>query len=269
MDAKLHVLDDASTKVTVFRKPTHTDQYLNFDSHHPLEQKRSVVRSLFNRANIITDKKDRDAEISHCKRALEANGYEPWIFSSLNNTKKKTEPQQRDPTARRTQVGLPYVKGVSERLQRTFRKHGLGVYHKPTNSIRSMLVRPKDKTPPLSQCGVIYEIDCADCSSTYIGETARPLATRLKEHQKSTQSAVAEHTSKTSHNIDWDSVQVIDKEQYTIPRKIREAIHIRQRRPAMNRDSGWDLPPLYDHLLSPDRTTPRSGDVTSSLPHTA
>ena len=41
---------DGSLDVTVYRKPTHTDHYLNFQSHHSNYVKRGLVRCLHNRA---------------------------------------------------------------------------------------------------------------------------------------------------------------------------------------------------------------------------
>ena len=37
---------DGSLSITVYRKPTHTDQYLQWDSHHNLSAKFSVINTL-------------------------------------------------------------------------------------------------------------------------------------------------------------------------------------------------------------------------------
>ena len=45
--------------VLAYRKPTHTDQYLHYSSHHQTSSKESLVSSLFNRTHsIITNKYD-------------------------------------------------------------------------------------------------------------------------------------------------------------------------------------------------------------------
>ena len=55
-------------KQLTFWKNTHTDQYLNFSSHHPLHQKMGVIHTLLDRYKTLVTKeadkrKERDAGI--------------------------------------------------------------------------------------------------------------------------------------------------------------------------------------------------------------
>ena len=76
MDAKVSRQEDGSMKVEVYRKKTHTDQYLNFESHHPLQHKLGVVRTLYDRCdNIVTQPTDAVKETGHVNKALGACGY--------------------------------------------------------------------------------------------------------------------------------------------------------------------------------------------------
>ena len=75
------------------------------------------------------------------------------------------------------------------------------------------------------------------------------LATRMKDHLnlRSPLTAVGEHCAHEHHKITKDSVKQLAREDVWLKRKVREAIKIGQ--PAMNRDPGYELPPIYDELL--------------------
>ena len=68
---------------------------------------------------------------------------------------------------------LPYMEGVTERLQRTFRKHDISLYSKAGFTIRNAVVSPKDPLDIGEQCGVIYEYACDVCGELYVGEPGR------------------------------------------------------------------------------------------------
>ena len=47
---------DGKLSITVYRKPTHMDQYLQWDSHHHLSAKYSVINTLTHRAKTVCNK---------------------------------------------------------------------------------------------------------------------------------------------------------------------------------------------------------------------
>jgi len=60
LDTLLVRREDGSVKLLVYRKKSHTDQYLNFNSHHPLNHKLAVIRTLLERCcSIVTEEDDR------------------------------------------------------------------------------------------------------------------------------------------------------------------------------------------------------------------
>ena len=73
--------DDGSLDNTVYKKPTHTDQYLDFQSHHPPNVKRGLVRCLYDRARAITSTQDDlQKEEHHLSDVLRQNVY-PSAFT--------------------------------------------------------------------------------------------------------------------------------------------------------------------------------------------
>ena len=52
-------------------------------------------------------------------------------------------------------VTIPYVRGVSEALQITFKRHGVATAMKEYKTLKQLLVHPKDKQPAQNS-GVWY-----------------------------------------------------------------------------------------------------------------
>ncbi|KAI8496553.1 hypothetical protein Bbelb_258520 [Branchiostoma belcheri] len=242
LDTLTVVKDDGSLDIRIYRKPTHTDQYLNFSSNHPLEHKLGVIRTLFHRADtIITNPQDREAEKEHITQALLNCGYPKWAVSKATAPKRSTTDRNRQSNSSTRQnrglVVLPYVKNTSEALRRIFGTHGVKTCFKPTRTLRQLLVAPKDRTPKEQKCGVIYHIRCAGqnirgpCPETYIGETERSLKTRFLEHRRpsSNTSEVSQHIHIESpgHTVTLDKVRILDTEQDYFVRGVKEAVYIR------------------------------------------
>lgn len=283
-DGKLPFLDvlitrkeDGKLKFQVYRKPTHTDQYLNFESHHPLEHKLSVVRTLFQRSqNLVTELQDRHEEDTHIEKALKACGYPEWSLRTVKSRldQRRAKNSKKDEVKRpHSQVVIPYVEKVSNAMARVLKKHGIAAAFRPFTTLRRLLVHPKDKLKTEETTECVYRIPCKNCDKVYVGETGRRFGTRLNEHKKEVEaeddraytrsrklrsnqerhkSAITDHALRENHVIDWTGAEIVDRETDRKTRWIKEAIHIRKEgKKALNRDEGsYNLSHVYDRLLA-------------------
>ena len=252
--------EDGSLKVTIYRKPTHTDQYLSFQSNHPLEHKLGVVRTLHHRADcVVTEEADLTSEREHIDNALKACGYPDWSLEKAktkrnNQNTRKTQARSNQP--RKGFVTLPYISGLTEPLRRVFKHYGISSCVKPTNTLRQLLCAPKDKAKKELITGPIYQISCdgRGCSGTYIGESERTLKARFQEHTRpsNNSSEVSRHINRDcpGHTISLDSTILLDREPRWFERGVKEAIYIRAHNPSLNKDGGrHQLPHIWDRVI--------------------
>ena len=87
-----------SIESTVYRKPTHTDRYLDYNSNHPISAKLSAIHTLIPRAKqVCSIPVFLVKEMDHCHKVLQDKHYPTQFFQQgkLNRkpTKSQTHPQ--------------------------------------------------------------------------------------------------------------------------------------------------------------------------------
>ena len=148
---------DGSVKLLVYRKATHTDQYLNFSSHHPIHHKLGVVRTSLDRSNsVVTEAKDRERKESNwlsnavaILNGLSSKLNRKWIISRLRSLPRRKKNLRK---------AIPYVESLTGKATRIYRRHGISTAVRPHTTLKKMLVHQKDKRDPLTTTDCVYEI---------------------------------------------------------------------------------------------------------------
>ena len=146
---------------------------------------------------------------------------------------------------------VPYIQGTGEKFKKVCKSKGIQVHFKGTNSLRTLLVTPKDKDPKLHKSGVISHFKCPqiNCPEAYIGESGRALEERIKEHLKDL-SPIHQHSSSTGHALSPECFNIIHWETQGSSRNIKEAMFIYVNDPSLNRNLGkYQLTHIWDNIL--------------------
>ncbi|MCG8431473.1 MAG: GIY-YIG nuclease family protein, partial [Candidatus Omnitrophica bacterium] len=162
---------------------------------------------------------------------------------------KQLAPKPRSPIL----ITLPYIGSTSHKVKRIISNlASIDVVFSKQDNLKTHLGAngKKDCSERKPPRGVVYKVNCS-CGKSYIGETCRPLSTRITEHQKHAKSALFEHSANTGHEIHWEQTEILNSRlEKDYQRKLMEAIQIRRHQPELNRDTGLFLPMAYDCIIN-------------------
>ena len=158
---------DGTITTTVFQKKTHTDWYLDFESHHPLVRKAAVACTLFSRADkICTDIPEKTKEKENVTADLRMNGYPREVVTK--NWEPSAHPQQPEESdTPKAKLVLLYVWHLLETIRRILSHLGIHTSFRPHQTLCQTLVHLKDHIHPRQHAGVVYQTPCGRAARSY------------------------------------------------------------------------------------------------------
>ena len=125
--------EEGSLTSTVYRKPTHTDLNLHWDSHHTLPSKYSVIGTLHYRAKTICSNPQLlKQEEDHLNRTLTRCKYLYGLSTELQ-LNQEVELKRKAATTKNTEtdniqkphIFVPYHRGLNESFKKVCSNHGV------------------------------------------------------------------------------------------------------------------------------------------------
>ena len=248
----LPTTEDGCFTSKVFRKRTYTGLILNCSVVYPQKWKFGLIQCLLHRAYTISSNWFTSSqEVDFLKGVFSQNGYPEDLFTSclrrfVNNKCDRSIQNSKNKEDRvETIFFIPYI-GLpsiifSRKLKELFKKYYcIDIRIVFTSFKVKNYFSLKCSTPLPLLANVVYKFKCLrDANNIYIGKTIRHLATRVKEHGTSpSNSAVSNHLISCETcklNFSCDSFSLIDSGRNDFEVTIKEALHIKFKKPTINK----------------------------------
>ena len=263
LDTLVTPQQDGTLTTSVYRKPTHIYLYLQRDSHHNLAGKYSVMNTLTHKAKTVcSNSKLLETELKHLQEVFGHCKYPKWATDQVllqqnnrNNSNRRRQGRDSSQTNKKCHIVVPYSQGLCENYKNICSSFGVQVHFKGGNTLKNLLMFPKDRDAIIKQSKIIYWFKCGrtECGEEYIGESARTFKERYKEHLK-VPSPCFEHLNITGCTKSVKNFRIIAREVQNIFRAIKEAIYIRVSNPTLNRSIGkYNLLHIWNKVLFPSQ----------------
>ena len=200
----LIINDNGALSSKWFRKQTDTGLTLNFHSLAPLRYKKSVMIGFVHRIYrscsswAMVHKGLEEAKVILIKNQYPSELVESTFHETLTKIIKpdNTESGEKEPMSRSDNACLlnvpekdkylfflNYRGKVSEKFAHAVKRLNLPCRVIMTlNKTKHVLTNLKTPIPAMSQSHVVYKVTCPHCDMSYVGQTARHLSTRIREH---------------------------------------------------------------------------------------
>ena len=231
LDIKI-VRENNKFTTSVYRKPTFSGVFTNFESFIPNSYKYALIFTLLHRAfKLCSNFEQFHQEIENLKNIFRKNGY-PVNFTDfcikkyLNNLYVKKEVYLLAPKKQLICV-LPFLGKKSLQLRsrlvnsvnKTVRFCNLKVVFRSQRKLNT-LFRFKDSLNKKIRSFLVYRYTCSNCNVTYYGKTYRHFFTRAAEHmgisnltgkrlKNIKDSAVSDHLLQCNCAIDFDHFDIL------------------------------------------------------------
>ena len=150
---------------SVYRKSTHTDGYIPFHSHYHQRTVTGVLRCIRDRANKTCDPTSKQKEFQHLQTVLQANGFPAELVRKTLSHQTRLPPPQpvhEDPAEPQKIMCLPYIRGLSERIERICTPLGAKAAFKPAKTLRQTLMNIKNCISEEKKRELVYEVPCKE-----------------------------------------------------------------------------------------------------------
>ena len=162
LDTIVKPVADDTLSITVYRKPTHTDQYLQWDSHHLLSAKFSVIHTLSYGAKTVHSKpKLLQQEKDHLMRALTKCKYPKWALNKVEKNLNMSTSQVIDGANKqgttvahdatygvktKDHIVIPFTQGLCWIIKKTCGRYGIQTHFKVAKPSEISWSPPRTKT---------------------------------------------------------------------------------------------------------------------------
>ncbi len=221
-----------------YQKEVASGRCLNFMAHNPMTHKRNVASTMIDRAITFTNPKDRPTSLKKVSEILTNNGYPQQFINRMmkervdrlyNEKPKVVEKEEKKPIS----ISVPYIPGLTERLNKTMSTHNFTLACKTSNNIGTIYTRTKYTIPKNKKSKVIYEVSCKDCHIKYVGSTKQWLVNRMRKHRsdvhlkkRSETTGLTIHSVENHHTFDFDKIKIMEQVPNYYQRQIAEKMFI-------------------------------------------
>ena len=143
LDCLLTRAVDGNIKTSVYKKATHTGQYINYYSNQPKSVKTSVIKTLTKRAKLLcSEKEDLEKELQYINRTMQLNDYpKQLVKKTIKNSMRHRAGNKADKVnseiENNIKLYLPYEKGITEKISRIAAKYNVSVIHINNTSLKN------------------------------------------------------------------------------------------------------------------------------------